>query len=113
MNDKEMNNELQVNMNKLTGREKFSNGQSVNMFWSWAHSDLMNNAERGRLAEFIVSMALNCNSPSRVEWDAYDLSTEDGIKIEVKSSAYLQTWHQNENAGDYRFLYQIMLCRCN
>jgi hypothetical protein len=31
----------------------------------------------------------------REEWDAYDLVTKNGIKIEVKSSAYLQSWKQN------------------
>lgn len=30
----------------------------------------------------------------RVEWNAYDLTTENGVKIEVKSSAYLQSWKQ-------------------
>ncbi len=29
-----------------------------------------------------------------MEWDAYDLETASGLKIEVKSSAYLQTWEQ-------------------
>jgi len=27
-------------------------------FWAWAYSDLIGNTERGRLAEFIVAMAL-------------------------------------------------------
>lgn len=89
-------NPLNVETKKLSGNEQFSNGKTLNSFWSWAHSELMNNAERGRLAEYIVSMALDCKMPYRIEWDAYDLITEDGIKIEIKSSAYLQTWEQNE-----------------
>jgi hypothetical protein len=28
------------------------------------------------------------------EWAAYDLETPSGIRIEVKSAAYLQAWHQ-------------------
>jgi hypothetical protein len=30
------------------------------------------------------------------EWNAYDLETKDGIKIEIKTSAYLQTWYQKD-----------------
>ena len=30
----------------------------------------------------------------RTDWAAYDLDTPSGIKVEVKSSAYLQSWHQ-------------------
>lgn len=63
-------------------------------FWRWAYSDFLSNALRGVLAEFIVAQALGGDSRPRTEWDAYDLITEDGLKIEVKSSAYLQSWPQ-------------------
>ena len=63
-------------------------------YWEWAHSDIMSNTERGRLAEFIVSKAVGATSDHRVEWDTYDAKTPDGITIEVKTSAYLQTWRQ-------------------
>ena len=66
-------------------------------FWQWAASDLVSNATRGMLAEFIVAKALECELTNvRSEWDTYDLETKDGIKIEVKSSAYLQSWHQEK-----------------
>ena len=29
-------------------------------------------------------------------WAAYDLETSDGIKVEVKSAAYVQGWHQEK-----------------
>lgn len=32
----------------------------------------------------------------REEWDAYDLVTKNGLKIEIKSSSYLQSWDQSE-----------------
>ncbi len=32
----------------------------------------------------------------REEWDAYDLKTKNGLKIEIKSSSYLQSWEQKE-----------------
>jgi hypothetical protein len=55
----------------------------------------LSNATRGRFAEFIVGTAIGINSENlRDEWDAYDLITDDGIKIEVKSAAYIQSWDQ-------------------
>ena len=66
-------------------------------FWRWSLSDLLDNATRGVLAEFLVGMALGClDGAWRTEWDAYDLETADGTTIEVKSAAYLQTWHQDK-----------------
>ncbi|MDI3505433.1 MAG: hypothetical protein PWQ81_655 [Bacteroidota bacterium] len=75
------------------------NGQNTNYnlldFWRWSVSDLLSNATRGRFAEFIVGTAIGINSENlRDEWDAYDLITDDGIKIEVKSAAYIQSWDQ-------------------
>src|SRR5437879_4421516 len=64
-------------------------------FWRWSVSDILSNATRGRFAEFIVATAANIDiTKLRDEWSAYDLETPEGIKIEVKSAAYLQTWHQ-------------------
>jgi hypothetical protein len=51
------------------------------------------------LAEYIVAKALDIDNKVRIEWDAYDLKTEDGIKIEVKSAAYLQSWKQNKDSN--------------
>ncbi|AFC26133.1 hypothetical protein [Saprospira grandis] len=68
-------------------------------FWKWNQSNLIENRTRGILAEFIVKMALDINSPSRLEWDAYDFETqtEKGkVKIEVKSAAYIQAWAQKK-----------------
>ena len=65
-------------------------------YWRWAHSDFLANAERGRLAEFIVKTATNAPSLRRQEWDAYDVVTEEGIKVEVKASGYVQAWNQDK-----------------
>ena len=62
-------------------------------FWQWSGSDLVNNALRGKLAEFIVKKALRITGGIRIEWDAYDLEYKDK-KIEVKSSAFIQSWDQ-------------------
>lgn len=69
-------------------------------FWRWSVSDLVSNATRGILAEFIVGTALGIDMRAlRDEWDAYDLITEEGIKIEVKSSAYIQCWDQKKHSA--------------
>ena len=69
-------------------------------FWRWDASDLLNNTTRGRLTEFIVGSAVGMDfSTPRQEWDNYDLDTPSGIKIEVKSSAYIQSWKQEKNSS--------------
>jgi len=66
-------------------------------FWKWSVSDLVSNATRGRFAEFIVATALKVDlTKIRDEWSAYDLESPEGIKVEVKSSAYLQSWNQRK-----------------
>lgn len=64
-------------------------------YWKWAHSDLIGNTERGILAEYLVRLALNL-SGNRLSWDKYDLLYKDRIRLEVKSSAYIQTWGQKD-----------------
>jgi hypothetical protein len=64
-------------------------------FWRWSVSEILSNATRGRLAEFIVATATNIDTTKcRDEWGAFDLETPDGIKLEIKSAAYLQSWFQ-------------------
>ena len=76
------------------------NGTSLNFkildFWIWNQSDLLVNTNRGILAEFIVKQALKIESTARVEWDTFDLKTNDGISLEVKTSAYIQSWQQKD-----------------
>ncbi|MGN0580334.1 MAG: hypothetical protein ACI4JE_05625 [Ruminococcus sp.] len=62
-------------------------------YWRWAHSDLLGNTERGIFAEYLVRLALQIKEP-RLSWGKYDLLYKKHIKIEVKSSAYIQTWGQ-------------------
>ena len=64
-------------------------------FWRWSGSDLLSNAMRGVFAEFIVATATGCDVRTpREPWGRFDLTTADGIKLEVKSAAYLQSWNQ-------------------
>ena len=70
---------------------------TIKDFWAWSASDIMSNATRSRFAEFIVATATNVDlGIPRQEWEPYDLLTPEGIKIEVKSSAYIQSWHQKQ-----------------
>jgi len=89
-----------LDIKKKTGREPFCSGGVPRAFdvldyWRWATSDLVSNATRGILAEYIVARAVGVSTTGvRDEWAAYDLETPDGIKLEVKSSAYVQSWWQ-------------------
>ena len=83
------------------GGERFRAGGSdldfsVLDFWRWSASDLVSNATRGILAEYIVARALEIPTEKEVrdEWAPYDLEMPEGIKIEVKSAAYVQSWKQ-------------------
>lgn len=73
-------------------------GLTVGEFWRWAMSDLISNTTRGLLAEFIVARALGATEEVRETWDPYDVRTPDGIAVEVKSSAYVQSWHQSKKS---------------
>ena len=80
-----------------TGAEPFtlhneSLGFSVIDFWSWSASDLIANTARGVVAEFIISKARDIDqSSTRDGWAAWDLTTPEGTKVEVKSAAYIQS----------------------
>lgn len=82
---------------KKTGQEEIigdpKNRHLVD-FWQWAYSDLVGNTERGSVAEYLVALACGVDASTRISWDSYDLLLDNKIKIEVKSSGYLQTWKQ-------------------
>ena len=87
---------------RRSGAERLhSNGRSLDLslldYWSWSASDIVSNAQRGVLAEFIVASAIGVDLKSvRNEWGAYDLTTPDGIRVEVKSAAFIQSWEQRD-----------------
>lgn len=90
---------------QLEGGECFRQGgmelpQSVLSFWRWAYSNLAANNLRGYLAEFIVASDLGVvQGRTRIEWDDCDLQTLSGIRVEVKSAAYLQSWSQSRHSA--------------
>jgi len=86
---------------RLTGTETlFINNStfaknSIQDFWQWAFSDLKMNDVRGVFAEWMVAKLLGIPLTVRDSWSDHDLEI-DGMKIEVKCAAYLQSWVQRQ-----------------
>jgi hypothetical protein len=88
-----------IQLRRRSGNENFhednaSVGKNLLNYWQWSASDLLGNTERGRLAEYIVAIGLDMAGGVRSGWEAYDLQMSSGIRVEVKASAYVQTWSQ-------------------
>ena len=86
---------------QLTGNEEFTlhgkgAGITVLDFWRWAFSDLIDNTQRGVMAEFLVYSSLKSEYPHctqmRENWLPFDVTSPSGRRIEVKSAAYIQAW---------------------
>jgi hypothetical protein len=79
----------------LDGSERFAGvDATVADFWRWVCGDLRENTTRGMLAEFLVAKAVGDPRALRIGWDNFDVVTPDGTTIEVKCSAFLQSWPQ-------------------
>jgi len=91
-----------IDVTRRAGNEPFHDGDchlkfDLLSFWQWSASDVVSNATRGILAEYIVAEALGVATGNvRDEWAAYDLETHNGTPVEVKSAAFIQSWHQNK-----------------
>jgi hypothetical protein len=99
-----MDNLPEIETTRKIGDEPFEfNGSSLPIsllsFWQWSSSDIVGNAMRGILAEYIVASSVGVNSGIRTEWDAFDVITPEGIKVEVKSAAYIQSWEQKKHSA--------------
>ncbi len=97
---------------QLTGNEEFtlhgtSTGITVMDFWRWAYSDLIDNTQRGVMAEFLVYSSVNSITPldmqMRENWLPFDITSPSGRRIEVKSSAYIQAWTPENIYAQIRF----------
>lgn len=102
MNEDNFLNLPSIEATLKSGEEKLTynglnTGYKLLNFRQWSVSDILSNATRGRFAEFIVGTAINLEEYSILdEWGEYDLKSKDGIKIEVKSASYIQSWDQKE-----------------
>ncbi|HJV21587.1 MAG TPA: hypothetical protein VJ570_02770 [Holophagaceae bacterium] len=75
---------------------------TVGGFWQWAFSNFADNTVRGILAEYLVGTALGCDmSIPRDPWDDYDLLTPDGIRVEVKTTGRVQSWHSRNASPSF------------
>jgi hypothetical protein len=89
---------------RLTGSEHIKGldfrvkDDTVLDFWQWAFSDLQANNVRGIFAEWLVAKLLGIPLTIRDSWVEWDLVTPGGVKIEVKASAYLQSWEQRNTS---------------
>jgi hypothetical protein len=95
------NDLLRLKVQRKNGCERFGQdgadaGFDLLSFWQWSVSDLVSNATRGVLAEYIVAQALGVATETRNEWDAFDLRATPTLKVEVKSSSYIQSWFQKD-----------------
>ncbi len=102
-NTAEPNTDGSVKVTKKSGDEaiKSEHGKVVSTmkdFWSWAYSNLVSNTQRGTYAEYLVSIALGAKATMKTDWGPYDILAPGGIKVEVKSSAYLQAWKQKRHS---------------
>lgn len=97
---------------QLTGNEEFtlhgaSAGITVMDFWRWAYSDLIDNTQRGVIAEFLVYLSLRRSTPNdtqtRENWLPFDITSPSGRRIEVKSAAYIQAWTPENIFAQIRF----------
>lgn len=86
-------------------------------YWAWAYSDILSNVNRGVFAEFLVAkkLGVDVRNYPRMVYDCADIRY--GSKtIQVKSSAYVQSWHLldfswneiTENKSDNKRLYEFL-----
>ena len=66
-----------ITVRRKSGAEPFHcGGQPLSFdvlsFWQWSASDLLSNATRGVLAEYLVARLLGDTAGARAEWDPFD-----------------------------------------
>src|SRR5262245_3216737 len=64
---------LRIVPTRKTGTEEFHRngtpvGTNLLQFWCWCNSDLLSNAARGKLAEYLVALDLGVADGVRTEW---------------------------------------------
>ncbi len=83
-------------LERKTGEEPFRDGERefdlrLVDYWRWSASDLVSNAQRGTLAEFLVAHALGVDGGVRTEWDA-EANTSSGTPVR-SADAYVFAVH--------------------
>jgi hypothetical protein len=68
-------------------------------FWQWAYGDLLDDDVKGAFAEWLVHKLLDVVTPRRVSWANSDVITPEGVRIEVKSTSFWQSWKLLDERG--------------
>jgi hypothetical protein len=68
-------------------------------FWQWAYADLCDDENKGIFAEWLVARLIGITKTRRIGWANSDLITPDGVRIEIKSSSYWQSWKLIDEFG--------------
>ena len=84
-----------------SGDEPFRAGEktlgfTLQDYWRWSGSEIMSNVARGVMAEALVATALGDTEGPREEWGERDAEVPGCGTIEVKNSAYIQSWEQQD-----------------
>lgn len=66
-------------------------GLTVSDFWQWGFSELARGPLLGILGEYLVSSAIN-RPDMRRSWGPYACISPSGRRVEVKTSACIQSW---------------------
>ena len=69
-------------------------------FWQWAFGDLCDDDVKGAYAEWLVHKLLGVQTSRRISWANSDIITPGGTRIEVKSTAYWQSWKFLNERGE-------------
>lgn len=83
-------------------------GATVLEFWRWAFADLSDDDVKGWFAEWLVGRILGLPMARRISWANSDHVTPEGMRIEIKSSAYWQSWKLINEDGTARTVEPIV-----
>lgn len=97
-----MNKPLPQPTDHVRGTSEVS-GLTLMDFWRWAFSDLCDDDMKGIYAEWLVHKLLGVPSARRVSWANSDVITPGGVRIEVKSTAYWQSWKFVNECGKFEY----------
>ncbi|MGB9257874.1 MAG: hypothetical protein WCC25_23770 [Candidatus Korobacteraceae bacterium] len=88
---------------RFIGDAEISSNACLLQFWRWAFHDLCDDDIKGVFAEWMVATLLGLPLTRRISWANSDIifrpNTPDEIRIEVKSSAVLQSWKLLDEYG--------------
>ncbi len=86
------------------GGEPFGDEQgtaTVLDFWRWAFSNVVDDRNRGSLAEFVVARLIGEAHHRRPQTTTYDVCANERVRIEVKSSAYVQAYKETDTVPGF------------